>query len=514
MNKDKIMKSFQQFGKSLLLPITLLAAVGIVVGLTASLNRQQVADLLPFMQNDIVSYILLSIRSLSLKIFDLIPVLFAISIAFGMAKKEQGVAALAGFITYYTLLASAAVMVESPFIEYPAEALAGVLGITTINLGAFGGIIAGIMAMMIHNKYCELKLPTAIAFFGGKRSVAIISIGAAVVVGQVLPFIWLPVSDGINALGFAISGMGVFGSFLYGFLENLLVPTGLHHIVISIFRTTPVGGVLEIGGQVYEGAWNAFFAGFGTIPAEELSEFTRYLSQGRIPVFVFGFPAAALAMYRTAAPHRKTALKPLLLAGFLSIFITGIQEPILFLFLFTAPMLYVFNSVMCGVSFLLMDLLNVGIGNTQGGVIDLLVYGVLAPGSNWLYAVVVGVAFFAIYYFVFSWYIKRKNITIAPGIAEEETTESGTPKAPTSDNEQALTIIQGLGGAENITDAYNCFTRLRVDIVSIEKIDEKLLLSTGAVSVNKVSNNHIQVIYGPKVDTICTAVNDALGRTK
>ncbi|OON92564.1 MAG: PTS trehalose transporter subunit IIBC [Epulopiscium sp. Nele67-Bin002] len=512
MDREKIMKNFQQFGKSLLLPITLLAAVGIIVGLTASLNREAVANLLPFMANEHVSYVLLSIRTLSLWIFDLIPVLFAISIAFGMAKKEPGVAALSGFITYYTMLASAKVMVSSGYIDYPLDALANVLGITdTINLGAFGGIIAGLLAMKLHNKYVELKLPTAIAFFGGKRSVAIMCILYSVLLGQVLPFIWYPVSQGINAIGLGIAGMGYIGSFLYGFIENLLVPTGLHHILISIFRTTEVGGVLTIDGVQYVGAWNAFFAGFGEIPMSELGEFTRYLAQGRIPVFMFGFPAAALAMYTTATAKKKEALKPLLSAGFLAIFITGIQEPLLFLFLFCAPALYVFNAFMCGVSLLLMDMLGVVIGNTQGGFIDLIVYGVMAPGSNWIYAVIVGIGFFVIYYFVFRWYILKFKVVIAPGVGDEvEGEEEQGEKVVMTADEQVTNIIKGLGGPDNIDDAYNCFTRLRVDIKSINDIDEKLLIATGAVSINKVSDTHIQVIYGPKVDTICTAVNDAL----
>lgn len=196
--------------------------------------------------------------------------------------------------------------------------------------------------------------------------------------------------------------MGLFGRFLYGFGENALVPTGLHHVFIAIFRTTEVGGTLEVAGETFVGAWNAFFGGFGNILTEELGEYTRYLAQGRIPVFMFGFPGAELAMYKTAAEDRKKALKPLLIAGVLAIFVTGIQEPLVFLFLFTAPLLFVFNAVMCGVSFMLMELFDVVIGNTQGGVIDLLVYGVFVEGSNWFYAFIVGIGMAVLYYFVFT----------------------------------------------------------------------------------------------------------------
>lgn len=511
--KEKLMKNLQAFGKSLLLPITILAAVGIIVGLTASLNREAVADLLPFMQNEVISYILLSIRSLSLNIFGLIPVLFAISIAFGMAKKEQGVAALAGFVSYYTMLASASYMIGSNFIDYPTEALGSVFGLSTVNMEAFGGIIAGLIAVWAHNRYCELKLPTAIAFFGGKRSVAIITIAIATIVGQILPFVWLPISNAITSFGLAIDSMGLFGTFLYGFGENALVPTGLHHVFIAIFRTTEVGGTLEVAGETFVGAWNSFFGGFGNVPTEQLGEYTRYLSQGRIPVFMFGFPGAALAMYKTAAEERRAALKPLLIAGVLAIFVTGIQEPLVFLFLFTAPLLFAFNAVMCGVSFMLMDLFDVVIGNTQGGVIDLLVYGVFVEGSNWIYAFITGICMFALYYFVFSWYIKKKNVLIAPGVEEEEEEEEATSvNAGKSGNPKALKIIQGLGGSENIVEVNNCFTRLRVDVKDMEALDDKLLMSTGAVGINKVSKEHEQVIYGPKVDVIATQVKTELGR--
>ena len=436
--------------------------------------------------------------------------MFAISIAFGLANKQKEIAALAGFIGYYTLIASAKLMIDSSFIAYPGNALIGELGLQTINMGAFGGILAGLLGAWVHNKYCELELPAAIAFFGGKRSVAIITIGYATLIGQLLPFIWLPLSNGIHSVGLAISSMGVFGTFLYGFFENLLVPTGLHHIVISIFRTTPVGGVLEIDGQVFEGAWNAFFAGFGKISTNDLGEYTRFLSQSRIPVFVFGFPAVALAMYKTAAESRKRALKPIIIAGTLAVFVTGIQEPLLFLYLFVAPGLFVFNAFMCGVSALLMDVLGVAIGNTQGGIIDLLVYGAFVPGSRWYMAAVVGGIYFAAYYGIFTWYIKKYNITIAPGIGESED-EAGLIKT-SSRSEQAALIVEALGGTDNINEAYNCFTRLRVNIKSLENIDEKKLLLTGAVGINKVSETHVQVIYGTKVDVITTAVNDEINR--
>ncbi len=511
VRKEKLMQNFQQLGKSLLLPVAILAAVGIVVGFTASLTRPQVQDLLPFMQNEGIKYVLLSIRSISLMVFGLIPVLFAISIAFGFAKKEQGIAALAGCIAYYVLLGSASLIVKSPFINYDAGALTSVLGLKTVNLGAFGGIIAGFLAAAVHNKYYDLKLPTAFAFFGGKRSVAIITIFWAALIGQGLPYIWSPISSGINQMGLAIADLGLFGTFLYGFFENLLVPTGLHHVLISIFRTTPVGGVLEVGGQVYEGTWSAFFGGFGKVPTEELRTFTKFMAQSRIPAFVFGLPGAALAMYHATANERKKIVKPLLIAGFLAIFTTGIQEPLVFLFLFIAPPLAIFHAAMCGLGAMLVDYFGVVIGNTQGGIIDLLVYGVLVPGSNWYYAVLSGMLLFASYYFVFKWYFRKHNLVIAGDLDAEMT---GGSEVEVSTDEKSLAIIEGLGGMENIENAYNCMTRLRVDIKDYGKVDSKTLMGTGAVAVNKVSDKHVQVIYGTHVDVITTNVNNTLDSLK
>ncbi len=507
VRKDKMMQTFQQLGKSLLLPIAILAAIGIIVGFTASLTRPQVQDLLPFMQNEGIKYVLLSIRSLSLMVFGLIPVLFAVSISFGFAKKEQGIAALAGFIAYYILLGSASLVVNSLFMNYDTSALTEVLGLKTINLGAFGGIIAGFLAAAVHNKYYDLKLPSGFAFFGGKRSVAVITIFWAAVIGHGLPFIWSPISHAINQAGLGIANLGIFGTFLYGFLENLLVPTGLHHVLISVFRTTPVGGVLHLGGQVYEGTLSAFFEGFGKVPTEDLRTFTRFMAQSRIPAFVFGLPGAALAMYHATAKERRKVVKPLLIAGAIAIFTTGIQEPLVFLFLFIAPPLAIFHAAMCGIGAMLVDYFGVVIGNTQGGIIDLLVYGVLVPGSNWYYTVLVGMFLFVAYYFVFKWYFRKHNLVIAGDLDAEM---GGDIKGTVSSDEKSLAIIEGLGGMGNIESAYNCMTRLRVNIKDYSKLDKKLLMSTGAVAVNKVNEKHVHVIYGTHVDVITTNVNNTL----
>lgn len=503
--KDKVMKYLQDFGRSLMLPIALLAAVGILFGFTAALSRPQIKEILPFLNGGGVAYGLFLIRTMSIKVFGLIPVLFAISISLGLAKREKEIAALAGFVCYYILMWSAGYMVASDYITFPPSALGNALGLGGIpEMGAVGGMIAGMLTACIHNKYYNIELPVAIAFFGGKRFVAIAVIIAGAILGQIIPFIWLPVSNAIQFVGLGIASLGLFGTFLYGFLERLLIPTGLHHIINGIFRTTAVGG--ELNGTV--GVWNIFFEYFGKVDINELKEYTRFLAQGKIPYMVFGLPAAALAMYKTAPESKKKSIEALLIAGVLASMTTGITEPLEFTFLFIAPVLFLFHSVMAGISFLLMDLLNVGIGNTQGGLIDLFVYGTLVPGSNWIYPVVVGLAYSVIYFFAFKYYFLTKGITIDGGV--DDTVVVSENKV-TDEGGKLTTIITGLGGDNNIVSVDNCFTRLRLEVKNSNSLDVSLLKSTGAAGVNVISDTQVQIIYGPKVNIIASGIKEYLG---
>ncbi len=499
---SKVLAWFQAFGRALMLPIAIIAAVGIFYGFTAALSRPQVAELLPFMSNEYASYTLLTIRSVCGNIFNLIPVLFAISIALGLAKKEKEIAAMAGFIGYYVLLSSAQLMVNSGLFDFGTVGLGSPLGIAnTLEMGAVGGMIAGILAANLHNKYYKIELPVALAFFGGKRFVAIAVIVASFVLGQIMPFIWMPISGAINALGLGIASLGEAGIFIYGALERLLIPTGLHHILNGIFRTTAAGGVFE----GVEGVWNIFFEFFGKVDIDVLKPFTAFMAQGKIPYMVFGLPAAALGIYHATPVEKRKKVKPLLIAGALASFTTGITEPLEFSFLFIAPVLFLFHSLMAGASFLLMSLLEVGIGNTQGGIIDLFVYGMLVPDSNWLYAVLLGVAYAFIYYFVFKWYFKRKNLVIEAGADDEQDSTKGDLS---NAEDKFVKIIEGLGGVDNIVEINNCFTRLRVDVKDMTKVSEATLKQTGCMGISIVSDTHIQVIYGPKVDNIASKLKE------
>lgn len=504
--KGKIMDFFSTMGRSLMLPIAALAAAGLIMGLTAALTKDQVQSALPFLSSGGVLYVLNTIKTITSKIFGLIPVMFAVCLSLGLAKKDKEIAAFAGFIGYYTLLVSASLIINSGSFDFSSLKSANILGIeNTIEMGAMAGILAGMIVGTLHNRFYKVEFPIAIAFYGGKRFVAIVVIVAMGILGQVIPFIWLPVSVAINALGTWIGSIGHFGIFIFGFLERLLIPTGLHHILNSIFRTTPVGGVYD----GVEGALNIFYQFFDSVDISVLRSFTAYLGQGKMPFMMFGLPAAALAIYRSSPKDKKTKVKALMIAGVAACFVSGITEPLEFAFMFIAPVLFLFHAVMGGISFGLMSLLGVGIGNTGGGVIDFIIYGVMVPGSKWYMVILVGIFMAAAYYFVFKWYFTKKNLSID---VNEDFMEEGrdTSENPKGVSSITAVIIDGLGGFENIVEVNNCLTRLRVDIKDMSLVKEELLKTTGAMGVVRPSDQHVQVIYGPKVEQIANKVKEAL----
>lgn len=503
MKKNKIMDFFSALGRSLMMPIASLAACGIILGLTAALTKTQVQEALPFLSTPAIYYMITTLKSLSNVVFTIIPVLFAISISFGLAKKDKEVAAFAGFIGYYTFLVSAAAMINSGFFVFDSLKLSSILGIETIEMGAVAGILTGVIVAYVHNKYHNVQFPVAIAFYGGKRFVAIAVILAMGLVGQIMPFVWQPVSIGINALGAAIANAGSIGVFFFGFLERLLIPTGLHHVLNGIFRTTAVGGVYE----GVEGCLNIFLQYFDKLDPATLSQYTAYLGQGKMPFMMFGLPAAALAIYQTTPESKKPKVKALMIAGVAAAFVSGITEPLEFSFMFIAPPLFLFHAVMGGISFGLMSLFGASIGNTGGGIIDFFIWGVFQDGSKWWLVILIGLVLAVAYYFVFKWYFTKKNLSI--DVNDEKEVETGKKDAKDG-SEIALKIIEGLGGLENILTVNNCISRLRVDVKDMNLVNEAILKKTGSLGIIKPSENHIHVIYGPKVEQIADSVREVL----
>lgn len=506
MKKNKVMDFFSALGRSLMMPIAALAACGIILGVTAALLKTQVVEAVPFLQQPVVFYILNTLKTVSNVVFTLIPVLFAISISFGMAKEDKEVAAFTGFIGYYTFLVSASCMINSGFMNFDSLQISTILGVETLDMGAVAGILTGVTVAALHNKYHKVVFPVAIAFYGGKRFVAIVVILAMALLGQVAPFIWAPVSAGINGLGTLISESGLLGVFSFGFLERLLIPTGLHHVLNGIFRTTAIGGVY----QGVEGCLNIFLQFFDSVDISVMREYTQFLGQGKMLFMIFGLPAAAYAIYKTSPGEKKNKVKALMIAGVAASIVSGITEPLEFAFMFIAPPLFLFHAVMGGISFMLMSLLQVAVGNTGGGIIDMFIWGVFQPGSNWYWIIIIGPIYAIIYYNVFKWYFNRKHLSIE--VAEDDGDKDTNDTASISDKQQALAtkIIEGLGGFDNIITVNNCISRLRVDVKDMSLVNEEELKKTGSMGIVKPSENHIQVIYGPKVEQVANSVREVL----
>lgn len=399
--KSKIMKFFSDLGRSLMMPVAALAACGIILGITSALLKTQVQDAVPFLTASVPLFIITTLNKVSGIVFTLLPVLFAISIAFGLAKEDKGVAAFAGFIGYYTFLVASSCMISTGIMDFSAMKISNILGVDTVDMGALAGIMAGLVTAKLHNKYHKVQFPAAIAFYGGKRFVALVVLVSMTVIGLVMPLIWAPISVGIDGLGRIIRSSGAFGVFIFGTLERLLIPTGLHHVLNSLFRTTAIGGTYH----GVEGCLNIFLQFLDQAPLSDMKPYTQFLGQGKMPYMLFGLPAAALAIYRTTPQDKKAKVKALMIAGVAACFVSGITEPLEFSFMFIAPALFVFHAIMGGISFMLMSLLGVIVGNTGGGFIDFLLWGVFQPGSHWYWVIVVGIPYAFIYYFVFKWYL-------------------------------------------------------------------------------------------------------------
>ncbi|MDP0506488.1 MAG: PTS transporter subunit EIIC [Fusobacterium sp. JB019] len=529
--KKRVGDFLQKLGKSLMMPISIIAAAGIFLGLAAALQNPHIVG--NFANIKMIQIVIGFIRKVSGSLFGNLPILFAISVAIGLAKDEKPTAAFSaviGFIVMnvginYALKISgitpgtvnvqalvnsgmgkeAAIMYNSQF-GYE-------LGIFTYRTNVFGAIISAIITSKLHNKYYTVKLPDALNFFGGKRFVPIITVIVMSVVGVVMANVWPFIGKGIIGVGTIIQKTGIIGTFIFGFTERILIPTGLHHILNQTVRFTPIGGVYNMGGHQFVGAlsiFNGALANPGMIPDEIVKNATRFLCQGKIPVMMFGLPAAAMAMLSCAKDEssRKRA-KGLLIAGALASFATGITEPLEFAFIFISPILFLFHAVLFGLSFMLMNLFGVMIGNVQGGVIDFLVFGVLrGMDTNWIYTLLLGLIYIPVYYFGFKFIINKYDLA-TPGREEETLKEKEEEININVTSEIESEIIVGLGGKENIKNVDNCFTRLRVDLEDISKVDEILLKKTGAAGIFKMEN-HVQVIYGPKVEKIALDVKRLL----
>ena len=530
--KDKIFGVLQRVGRSFMLPIAVLPVAGLFLGIGSSLTNTTMLEtynLMGILGPGTIAYDILSVLSEAGNIiFGNLPIIFAMSVAIGMAKKEKEVAALSGAIAFFVMHASIGKMIQ---VMGGAEKLldgstTNVVGILSLQMGVFGGIIVGLGVAALHNKYYNIELPQVLSFFGGTRFVPIISSIVFLVVGILMYYVWPPVQVVMNKLGDLIAGSGYIGTLFYGIIERALIPFGLHHVFYTPLWQTSLGGTMMIDGNLVEGAQNIFFAQLGSPTTTAFSvEATRFMT-GKFPFMIFGLPGAALAMYKTSRPEKRQVVGALLFSAALTAMLTGITEPIEFTFIFVAPIFYAIHCILAGISFMLMHILHVTVGMTfSGGFIDLLLFGIIQGNAktNWVWIVIVGVVYFFVYYFLFSALIKkfdwktpgREPDTEEPKLYRRSDVEAAKNagkegvSSSQSKYEEAPLITAGLGGKKNISDVDCCATRLRITVFDASKVDDALLKQSGAAGIIKKGNG-IQVIYGPKVTVIKSRLEDYL----
>ena len=517
--KDKIFGVLQRVGRSFMLPIAILPVAGLFLGIGGSFTNETMLEtygLMGVMGPGTFIYAILQVLNAAGSIvFDNLPIIFAMGVAIGMAKQEKEVAALSAAIAFFVMHATIGAMITDFGAPDLSGATASVLGINSLQMGVFGGIIVGLGVAALHNKYYKIQLPQVLSFFSGTRFVPIISSAVYLVVGIAMYYIWPVIQTGINALGGFVLASGYAGTWLYGFIERALIPFGLHHVFYIPFWQTALGGTAMVNGTLVEGAQNIFFAELAAPGIQHFSvEATRFMA-GKFPLMIFGLPGAAFALYRCAKPENRKAVGGLLLSAALTSMLTGITEPLEFTFLFVAPAMYVVHCVLAGASYMLMHILNVGVGLTfSGGLIDLTLFGIMQGNAktSWLWIPVVGVVYFIVYYFVFSFMIKKFDYK-TPGRDDSEiklytradvnARKEGEPEAAQGGGDTALSrqIMIGLGGKANISDVDCCITRLRCTVHDASKVDQKLLKDTGASGVI-CKGTGVQVVYGPRVSVI------------
>ena len=525
--KDKIFGVLQRVGRSFMLPIAILPVAGLLLGIGGSFSNETMLStygLLGVMGPGTVFNMIFQIMSEAGDIvFANLPIIFAMGVAIGMAKKEKDVAALSAVVAFFIMHASigALITINGGAESMLSGATASVCGITSLQMGVFGGIIVGLGVAALHNKFYKIELPQVLSFFGGTRFVPIVSALVYTAVGILMFFVWPVIQKGIYGVGDIVLNSGYAGTWVYGFMERLLIPFGLHHVFYLPFWQTGVGGTLEVAGQMIEGAQNIFFAQLSDPTVEHFAvSATRFMS-GKFPLMIFGLPGAALAMYKTAKPEKRQAAAGLLMSAALTSMLTGITEPLEFTFLFVAPLLYGIHCVLAGCAYMLMHIFEVGVGMTfSGGVIDLFLFGILQGNgkTSWVWVLVVGVFYFVIYYFLFAFLIKKMDLK-TPGRDDSEEVklyrrsdvEAKKNEGAAASAEDALseTICHGLGGKKNISDVDCCATRLRCTVFKAELVSDDLLKSTGASGVVHKGNG-VQIIYGPRVTVIKSNLEDYL----
>ena len=541
--KDKIFGVLQRVGRSFMLPIAILPVAGLLLGIGSSFTNATTIETYGLTKllgdGTLLHALLVIMNKVGSAVFDNLPLIFAVGVAIGMAKKEKEVSALSAVIAYFVMNTAISAMLtitgqildDGSIAESVLEGtITSVCGIQSLQMGVFGGIIVGLGVAALHNRFYRIQLPSALSFFGGTRFVPIISTIVYMFVGILLYFVWPVVQNGIYALGSLVTGSGYVGTLIFGLIKRALIPFGLHHVFYMPFWQTAVGGTMEVAGQMVQGGQNIFFAQLADSAniAHFSADATRYFS-GEFIFMIFGLPGAALAMYQCAKPEKKKAAGGLLLSAALACMATGITEPLEFSFLFVAPALFAVQVVLAGSAYMIAHMLNIGVGLTfSGGFLDFFLFGILQGNekTSWMRIIPVGIIYFCLYYFIFKFLIKKFDFK-TPGREDDDTEtklytkadvnarkEAQTDGTTSADKEDARSeaITRGLGGKKNISDVDCCATRLRCTVHEPGRVNDSILKATGASGVVHKGNG-VQVIYGPNVTVIKSNLEDYLEKT-
>ena len=512
--------SIQTFGRSLLLPIALLAPIGMVMGICSAMGQSYMIEKFPFLGNEILKLVLSSLQTITSIVFNNIPLLFAMGVAQGMAKNEKGIAVFSSAVGYLTLNVVMSVYLKATGTMADAAVAAQVgqgtvLGIQTLKIEALGGLISGLVAAKVADRFYRLELPLAFAFFGGKKSIPIITFVCMIPIGLVIPVIWNVLTSFLISISFIFTAPYV-GNAVYYTLNRALIPFGLHHVLASLVRFTEAGGTYMINGTEYVGILNAtneILFNLGPISEywkQLMPTLTSYLGGAQMLTTLFRVPAIGLAMYHTSFLKNRKIAKGVILTCCLTAFLGNITEPLEFSFLFISPPLFILYCVMCGIGAIPYQMLNICIGYIRGTIFDFGIFGLLYEDTQWISLVILGIINFVVFYFVFKWFIVKFNLE-TPGREAFEIEESASVLLKEKIWPAiAAIVIEGLGGKENIVNVENCISRLRVDLKDPNKVDQIKIKDSGCAGIFFPSTNHIHVVFGPHVEFVRHAVDDSL----
>ncbi|MDD3251266.1 MAG: PTS transporter subunit EIIC [Lachnospiraceae bacterium] len=534
--KDRIMKAMQSFSKAMFMPVLILPIAGLLIAIGNVLTNARLIEVVPFLNNPITMGFGTLLSGSLVSILNNLGLIFCAGIAIGLAKEKKADAGFTSVLAYLVFINAMNKFMGLRDMLVAADALRGsgqamVLGIQILDMGVFLGIILGAVTALIHNRFVNTEFDNAFQIYGGTRFVFIVTIPVVILLSIACTYIWPVIQMGIDSVGGFINQTGNFGIFLYGSLERLLIPTGLHHLVYTPFLYTKLGGAATVGGQIFEGCRNIYYAEMADPAVSLLSSSVVWDARGLSKMF--GLIGACLAMYHTARPENKNKIKAILIPAAFTSFIAGVTEPIEFSFLFVAPVLFVLHACFSGLGMVVFNLIGCrAIG--PNGFIDFLLYN-LPLGiekTRWPLYLLIGVGEFVLYYVVFRFLITKLNLKTlgreTDGMEmklhskaeynEKKNTEvvdtrsAGTKAA--SGGVNAALIVEALGGKDNIVKVDNCFTRLRLVVKDSAIIDQGTLKNETGAQGFFIKDETVQVVYGLNVTKVRKAVDEELGLTQ